>query len=303
MDREQEVIHKQMEETRSGLTDKLAALENQVGGTVQAATDAVESTKDAVTGTMDAVTGTVEAVTGTVESVKETVESVSEKFHETVTGVTDSVQQAVEDVKESLGETVKTVAESFNLKLQCERHPWAVFGGAVAVGCVGSMLLAGSARESRPTGRPRAGFQPSNPSATETETNGGVSHAPPQESQNSDQSSGKSLGGAVGGFLWDQLGNFKGLALGALMGVVRDVVSKALPENLKDRVSEEVDKITKSLGGEPIKGSLLPQTEEESEPSKDNGHEQQHYTNPRGLGKSETTAGRASQPALAGNRR
>jgi len=288
MDREQEVIHKQMEETRSGLTDKLAALESQVGDTVQAATNAVETT--------------TEAVSGTVESVKETVESVTEKVHETVTGVTDSVQQAVEGVKESFEETVKSVTESFNLKLQCERHPWMVFGGAVAVGYVGSILLGGSAQESRPSGRSRSGYLPSYSSAAATATNGGAPHAPPERPQNSEPSSGKSVGNAVGGFLWDQVGNFKGLALGALMGVVREVVSKALPENLKDRVSEEVDKITKSLGGEPLKGSLLPH-QEESEPSQDNGHEQQQHTNPRGMGKSETTAGRAGQPAMAGNRR
>jgi gas vesicle protein len=289
MDREQEVIHKQMEETRSDLTDKLAALESQVGDTVQAATNAVETT--------------TEAVSGTVETVKETVESVTEKLQDTVTGVTDSVQQAVEGVKESFDETVKSVTESFNLKLQCERHPWAVFGGAIAVGCVGSMLLGGSARESRPAARSRSGFLPSQPAAAETAAHGGVSHTPPERSQNSESSSGKSVSGAVGGFLWEQLGNFKGLALGTLMGVVRDVVSKALPENLKDRVSEEVDKLTKSLGGEPIQGSLLPENKEESEPSQDNGHEQQHHTDPWGMGKSETPAGRAGQPAMAGNRR
>jgi len=32
-----------------------------------------------------------------------------------------------------------------------------------------------------------------------------------------------------------------------------------VPENLKEKVTEEVDKLTKSLGGEPIKGSFLPQ--------------------------------------------
>jgi hypothetical protein len=255
-----------MEETRSGLTDKLAALENQVGGTVQAATNAVEVTK--------------EAVTNTVETVKETVAE-----------VTGSVEQAVEGVKESFDETVKTVTETLNPCLQCERHPWAVFSGAVAVGWVGTMLLSGSSRQ-HSTASQSGGSTRRNPTP-----------AQPEPEPTSNQSAEPSVGGAVGGWLWEQLGGLKGLALGAMMGVVRDLVTQALPENLKERVSGEVDKITKSLGGEPIKGPLLRPHQEEAEPSRDNGHEQQYRTNPSSPGRSETTAGRASQPALAGQRR
>lgn len=65
-----EVIRLQMEETRSHLTDKLEALENQVAETVQ-------STTTAVSDTVEAVKETVENVTATVE---ETVESVSQTF-------------------------------------------------------------------------------------------------------------------------------------------------------------------------------------------------------------------------------
>jgi ElaB/YqjD/DUF883 family membrane-anchored ribosome-binding protein len=291
MDREQEVIHRQMEETRSGLTDKLAALESQVGGTGQAATNAVETTKEAVT-------GTVEAVTNTVESVKETVETVSEKLHDTVEGVTDSVQQAVEGVKESFEETCKSVAETINLRLQCERHPWAVFGGAVGVGLLGSMLLGGSSRSSRPTRERQSASVPNYPRPAEAPSD--TTSSQPERSQNAKQSSGAGLGGAVGGWLWEQLGGLKGLAVGTTMSLVRDLVSQALPENLKEKVTEEVDKLTRSLGGEPVQGSLLPQNQEESQ---DNGHEQQHYTNPRNGGRSETTGDRTSQPAMAGNQR
>jgi len=295
MDREQEVIHRQMEETRSDLTNKLAALENQVGGTVQAATNAVETAKEAVTGTVD-------AVADTVESVKETVESVTEKLQDTVTDVTDSVQQAVEVCKESVEETFKCVAESFNLKLQCERHPWAVFGGAVGVGLIGGWLLGGPSRSSQSTQRRRTGSTPSSPTATEFRSE--TASAQPERSQNTGPSGGSSFVGSIGGWLSEQLGGLKGLAVGATMSLVRDLVGQALPENLKERVTEEMDKLTKSLGGEPIKGSLLPQdNNEESEQTKDNGHEQQYHTDPRGLGRSETTAGRAGQPAMAGNQR
>jgi len=292
MDREQEVIHKQMEDTRSDLTNKLSALEAQVNTTVQATTDAVQSTTD--------------AVTGTVESVKETVENVSEKLHNTVAGVTetvqetvaggtDSVQQAVEGVKESVEETVKSVAETFNLKLQCERHPWIVFGGAVTVGCLGSMMLGGSRRQTHPTSQSWSPSQVSHEAAEAARARASSSQAQPEQAANADQS-------GVGGWLWEKLGNFKGVAGGAMMGVVRDVVSQALPENLKERVSEEVDKLTKSLGGEPIQGSLLPeQQSEESEQPQDQGQEQPSRL--AGKERSETTAGRGNRPALAKNGR
>jgi ElaB/YqjD/DUF883 family membrane-anchored ribosome-binding protein len=149
MDREQEVIQKQMEETRAGLTNKLSALEHQVSGTVQTATDAVEATKDAVT-------GTVEAVSNTVDSVKETYENVKESFQETVENVTEQVQ-----------ETFKSVAETFNLNLQAERRPWVVFGGAVAVGVLGGWLLGGRSRRTRHS---RSDFLPRYASPGEVKT-------------------------------------------------------------------------------------------------------------------------------------
>jgi ElaB/YqjD/DUF883 family membrane-anchored ribosome-binding protein len=68
------MIEREMESTRESLVEKVAALENQVVGTVKSATSAVqetvESVKEAVTGTASSVR---EAVSGTVETVRETV--------------------------------------------------------------------------------------------------------------------------------------------------------------------------------------------------------------------------------------
>jgi len=251
-----------MEETRADLTNKLSALEQQVTGTVQAATDAVETTKDGVT-------GTVEAVTETVENVKESVQ-------ETVSAVTEQVQ-----------ETVKSVAETFNVKLQAERHPWLVFGGSVAVGALAGYLLGGSSR--RPTRHSRSDFLPAYSAPTEVKTQfqpeaqrpadqsllGGAASAAGSVASTAASVAGKATG-ALGGLLGNYLGNFKGLAVGALMNVVRELASRSLPENMKDKVAQEVDNITRSLGGEPIKGSILPESNDEAGPPADNGHGQQH---------------------------
>jgi len=59
-ERELEVIHHQMEQTRESLADKLEALENKVKGTVE---------------------GVEQAVSHTTEAVKETIENVKETFN------------------------------------------------------------------------------------------------------------------------------------------------------------------------------------------------------------------------------
>jgi len=282
MDSEQEVIHKQMEETRSDLTNKLSALEAQVNTTVQATTDVVQST--------------TEAVTGTVESVQETVENVTEKLQETVADVTDSVQQAVEGVKESVEETVKSVAETCNLNLQCERHPWMVFCGAVTVGCVGSMLLSGSRRKATPSSKSELLPQARYDAGEEPKTNGARSQAQPEQSSAADQS------GATG-WLWEKLKGLRSLAVGAMMSAARDFVTQTLPEKLKERVSEEVNNLTKSLGGEPIEGAVLAEDQSRaSEPSqeKEPGQQPAQFG---GKERSEKTAGRAARPALTKNGR
>jgi len=264
-----------MEATRADLTNKLSALENKVGGTVQAATDAVETTKD--------------AVTGTVETVKETVDDVTEKLHDTVAGVTESVHDAVEGVKESVEETFKSVAETFNLRLQCERHPWLVVGGAVGVGVLGGLLLGGSSREARFPTKTGTDYLPDYSPRGETRSDGGATHAQPERASAAEQGDG------LGGWLWDQLAGFRGLALGAMMGVVKDLVTQAVPATVKERVTEEVDKLTKHLGGEPLKGSLLPQNEGESGRHQDEGYQQRSTTPANG--------GRSGQPSLATSRR
>jgi len=284
MDREQEVIHKQMEATRADLTDKLSALESQVSGTVQAATNAVETTKDAVT-------GTVEAVTDTVESVKETVQ-------ETVEKVTETVQETVGNVTEQFQETVRSVTETFNIQLQAERHPWLVFGGAVAAGAVGGYLLGGLAR--RNDGGTVSHYQPE--PQRQPQTNG------PSMVGTAAIAVGGALGGvagnvgeAIGGFLGEKLSGLKGLAIGTMMGVVRDLVTRALPENLKDKVTTEVDRLTRNLGGEPIQGSILPEPQSEgAESSQENqGHPSANYG---GVGRSETSGGRQGQSEYAASR-
>jgi len=208
-----------MEETRSGLEEKLEALESHVTETVQSAT---------------------EAVAETVDTVKETVENVTESVKETVGSVTESV-----------GETVHSVGEFFNLRHQTEQHPWIVFGGSVALGCMAAQLFGGKENASAATPS-WSGPQPAFPPAPQPSSWREPSHAPAQASTEASATGEKS-------WFWEEIDRFKGLALGALMGVVRDLVKRNLPGELGKRAADEVDSVTTKMGAQPFHEPVLPE--------------------------------------------
>jgi len=102
MENETELIRQQMLETRSALSEKLEALQEQVLSTVE----------------------------DTTRTVTQTVQTVQEAVQDTVSTVSDSVQG-----------TVETVKETFDLRRQVQSHPWLLLGGAVAAGYIGGRLL------------------------------------------------------------------------------------------------------------------------------------------------------------------
>jgi len=102
---------KDMEETRSSLTNKLEALEERLEEKVSPVTEAVER-----------ATG---AAADLVVEVKETVHEMKEKVGETV-----------EEVKQKFGETVASVSSAFNFREHMEEHPWLFFGLAATTGCI-----------------------------------------------------------------------------------------------------------------------------------------------------------------------
>jgi ElaB/YqjD/DUF883 family membrane-anchored ribosome-binding protein len=108
MENETELIRQQMLETRSALSEKLEALQEQVLSTVE----------------------------GTTRTVTETVQTVQ-----------DAVQDTVSTVSESVQGTVETVKETFDISRQVENHPWLMVGGAVAVGYLGGRLLEPALRQ------------------------------------------------------------------------------------------------------------------------------------------------------------
>ena len=114
MEDKQESIMKDMEETRSSMTEKLEALETHVADKVKPMADAVEHITS--------------AAANMVEDVKETVHEVTHKVEA----------------------TASAVASAFDLRKQTDRHPWVMFGIAATAGCVlGSFLGSRSRRRSK----------------------------------------------------------------------------------------------------------------------------------------------------------
>lgn len=153
-DRSPDEIEREMEHTRESITQKVAALETQVLGTIQTATN---------------------TLTETVQSVKDTVttapSAVKETVHETVAAVKDTVKETFASVKD-------TVA-SFSLTGCVQDNPVAAVGASLAGGFAAGFLLFGERplmargfREPAPGGR--AGTTPH-----EFAPFGGVSHAAP----------------------------------------------------------------------------------------------------------------------------
>jgi ElaB/YqjD/DUF883 family membrane-anchored ribosome-binding protein len=109
MDHEKpEVIEREMEATRASLTDKVAALEQQVLGTIQNASD-------------------------TVSNIVDTVKTV---VPETLTSVKDTLTESVEEVSAKM-------KSAFDLGQHTRENPWMMVGGATALGFVTGLLVFG----------------------------------------------------------------------------------------------------------------------------------------------------------------
>jgi ElaB/YqjD/DUF883 family membrane-anchored ribosome-binding protein len=189
MDPQPDVIHKQIEETRSSLTEKLETLEAEVKGTVQSAKDTVESAKEAVESTLSTAKETVQE---TISSVKETVESAKE-----------------------------SVKRTFDIPRQVDRHPWAMLGLSLVSGVITGALLGGRLTPGRRIAR-RMSEASAEPYRTEGEPAAG---SPPTHQGSGRPGFMDKLTGQFG----DEFEKVKDLAIATLVGVVADVAKKSIP--------------------------------------------------------------------------
>jgi len=210
------------------MADKPEVIRQQMEETRSHLADKLEALENQVSSTVEEATS---AVSETVEAVKETVEN-----------VTDTVE-----------ETVESVGQVFDLRLQTQRHPWLVFGGSVALGCLAAQMFGRRREEGEEGGGRDVNWSAlSSASPPRESTWERPFEAPSRQTAHTEPAeNGKKS------WFWDEMNRVKGLAVGALMGVVRDLAARGLPGALGQRVAEEVDHLNSSLGGETIHGPLL----------------------------------------------
>jgi len=208
-----QVIRERIEQTRASLAEKLDTLETQVVETAQDATEAVAETVDRVQG-----------------AVEETMATVKDTVHETVT----------------------TVKDMFDVEAQVERHPWLMFGGALALGYLGERVTQRLTVPPRRMERrvtppmPTPQVMPSelrSPAAAQWGTAGNGDRAA-DESHWYDP-------------MRSELNQLKGLAIGTAVGILRDLLADSVPQPVAQSLTEVMDKATVKLGGKPLPGPIL----------------------------------------------
>jgi ElaB/YqjD/DUF883 family membrane-anchored ribosome-binding protein len=239
---EPEVIRDQMQDTRTALTEKLEALEQQVVNTVQNITT---------------------PVTETVQTVKRTVE-------ETIDAVKGTVKSTVDSVTGAAEQTVESVKETFNIPRQVQRHPWLAMLGAVAAGYIGGRLLlperTGRRGETTTSGTP---FPDSmHRAAAEPTAHNGRGNGAKEEKEEE----GEGLLSGLMDAYSDELNKLKALGIGAVVGVVRDLVTQNVSGEMGSRLKDWMNSLTEKMGGKPFADPIVPPTPEQPVSEMDQHH-------------------------------
>jgi len=245
-----EAIRHRIDESRESLAQKIEQLEEKVTETVESATATVNEATAAV---------------------METVQTAKSSVTETVDTVTNVVQDTVESVRHSVEGTVDSVKETFNLSRQVEKHPWLMFGGAIAVGFFGGKLLEEPPRRPRSRqfgesfGRQDYSSTTSEPLYASSTSADAVSNgfhresageaAPARPAVASSQKWGwfADLASAVS----PELSKLQSLAIGAAVSAIRDLLKDVTPQPLQEPLSKVIDELTEKAGGTPVQGPLL----------------------------------------------
>ncbi len=181
---------------------------------------------------------------------------VVDTVHEASAGVkqtVEAVKETVQSVRDSVGETVDSVKESFSIPGQVERHPWAMMAGTAGLGFLAGYIFMAPSPKTQPapfraprkSGNGMHKSTPAMPSsfadvAPPTAEPEGVLHQLTRTFEN-------------------EINQIKGLAIGTLAGVVRDLVGSTIPEMMRSPVEEVFNNLTVKLGGQPVRGRIIPE--------------------------------------------
>jgi len=218
MDKESEVIHEQMRQTRAALAEKLETLEDQVIGTAKEA----------------------------VCSVQKTIETVTQTVNDTVTGTKETVQSTVTAAKDTMHETVDALKHAFDLKEQVHERPWTMVAASTAAGFIVGRLLAETEPRRSETGPRFDGRYSEEPQPA----------ARPNGAATADAGHASLVGGLRSKFA-TEIDKLKSMGIGMALGILRDVAVQYAPEHMASNLKTVMDNVTIKLGGEPMQGPVL----------------------------------------------
>jgi len=175
-----------------------------------------------------------------------------EKVVSTVEGAASTVTNTVQEVQEKVHSSLVTVRDFFDVRAHVQDNPWAMMGGAVAVGFIGGWLLRGS------NGRRHEHAAAPAPIRFPSEARGNGQAAKEEK---------PSWLASIASHFAPELEQVKGMAIGTVGGLIRDVLTRAIPETMKSRTAEMMDNLTEKLGGQPIEGPILPPAPQPSTPT------------------------------------
>jgi ElaB/YqjD/DUF883 family membrane-anchored ribosome-binding protein len=192
-------------------------------------------------------------------ALSQKIESLEQQVVDSVHDAAHAVAQTVERVGDAVNETVENVTDNLDIRLQVERHPWAMVGGALALGYVGGYLLLRHGPAPHPPNGSRLPAPADGHRITE-QPNGGVKDAHVNDAHVADRPSGKSnreLSRPALGDGWlsefaPEIAKLKGLAIGTLLSAVRNMVTQAAPPEMQAGLEDVIDGITVKLGGDPV---------------------------------------------------
>jgi len=177
------------------------------------------------------------------------VKDAREAVADTVETVKDKVETTVENVKDTIQDTIQSVKDTFDLRRQMDAHPWVFVGAAAGAGFLLGALV--------PPPRRLAHAGSYSGPGTFRESLSSLAGGPQGEPRHADH------GPSVFTTLWQQfqpeVQQLKGLAIGAGIGLLRDMLKDSIPPSLSPQIENVLSNITTKLGGEEIRGPILPE--------------------------------------------
>ena len=181
---------------------------------------------------------------------------VVDTVHEASAGVkqtVEAVKETVQSVRDSVGDTVDSVKESFSIPGQVGRHPWAMMAGTAGVGFLAGYIFMAPSPKTQPA-----------PIRAPRGTGNGSHKSPPampssfaQDAAAVDEPEGVMR--HLTRTFENEINQIKGLAIGTLAGVIRDLVGATIPEMMRSPVEEVFNNLTVKLGGQPVRGRIIPE--------------------------------------------